>query len=229
MSIKQVSGNFRAWLNKHAIKVTAVVLILIVGSMYAIYRETAQPDQRSVPIFNAYFYDLETGKLFVARMSEPSPIPAPGALPGATPTGVKANVFACHTCEDEKDRFVGFVEMYTPEAKARMAAMSNVTANRPSMTPAMLPPRPIAQPTARATTNPTTSPTTSPMMNPPNASFEEMERGHLVAKPDPQNPDWKNQFVEYMSPEGTKIMESAQKKCGDGIYPKICMPEQDRK
>jgi hypothetical protein len=213
MSIKQAYGKYSAWLNKHAIKVTAVVLVVIATCIYAIYRETSPPDQHAVPIFNAYFYDLDTGKLFIARMSEPSPIPVQGAKPGAAPTGVKANVFACRSCEDEKDRFVGFVEMYTPEAKERMAALTHVTALRPSMTPVVIP-----------TTNPATGPTTNPTTGP---SFEEMERGHLVARPDPKNPDWKNQFVEYMSPEGTKVMESAQKRCGDGINPKICMPEQD--
>ncbi len=36
--------------------------------------------------------------------------------------GVRAYVFACHDCNDANDRFVGWLEMYTPEAKAILAA-----------------------------------------------------------------------------------------------------------
>ncbi len=69
-----------------------------------------------------FFYDLNTGKLFVADALEIAPIEAPSgkpfALPDGTeiPAGVRAFVYACGEC-DPKTRKIGYLEMYTQEAK----------------------------------------------------------------------------------------------------------------
>ena len=60
---------------------------------------------------DAYWYDMDTGKLFGHEAVTP-PIEAPSGG-----EGVRAHVFACNNCDDESDRFIGFLERYTDEGK----------------------------------------------------------------------------------------------------------------
>jgi hypothetical protein len=77
------------------------------------------------PIASNYYYDLNTQQLFVDDAELIPPIhtasgeyvAADGAGSGA---GVKAYVFACGDCSDPTKRFIGYLEMYTPEAQQKM-------------------------------------------------------------------------------------------------------------
>jgi hypothetical protein len=63
----------------------------------------------------AWFYDLNTGQLFVTTRDELSPIGAPsGPRPTGEPAGALARVFSCHEC-NAKNRYIGWLEIYTPQ------------------------------------------------------------------------------------------------------------------
>jgi hypothetical protein len=60
----------------------------------------------------AWFYDLNTGKLFTAGSELAGPIEAPsGPLADGKPAGVKAYVFSYTYNPAESELFVGFLEM----------------------------------------------------------------------------------------------------------------------
>lgn len=72
---------------------------------------------------SVYYYDLNTGDLFVADAGLIPPIDAPsGMLQGTTSTkaGVLAYVFTCGSCSPQ-DRYVAWIEMYTPEAQQALS------------------------------------------------------------------------------------------------------------
>lgn len=69
-------------------------------------------------IVDVYYYDLGTGKLFLAKSNQIPPIESPsGPGPNNIPQGVRAYVFSCGDCGDKTQQFVGWLEMYTPDAK----------------------------------------------------------------------------------------------------------------
>ena len=67
----------------------------------------------------AWFYDLNTGKLFTAKSNLTGPIAAPsGPSPDGSPAGVKAYVFRYVDDPNESQRFIGFLEMPDPNTAA---------------------------------------------------------------------------------------------------------------
>jgi len=65
-----------------------------------------------------WFYDLNTEKLFVADEDEIPPIDAPsGKFPDGQPAGVRAYVLTYFQDPNESERFIGYLEKYTPEGK----------------------------------------------------------------------------------------------------------------
>lgn len=77
---------------------------------------------RVEPWPNAWYYDLNTKKTFVSRITNLPPMPAPsGPTPKGQPAGVWARVYACGSCEREGDRFVAWIEKLTPETKKQLA------------------------------------------------------------------------------------------------------------
>jgi hypothetical protein len=76
-------------------------------------------------ITKAYFYDLQTGMLFVGDNSAIPPIPAPSGKKSSDgqDLGVRAIVFSCGNCKDESSRYIGYVETFTPEARDAIKAM----------------------------------------------------------------------------------------------------------
>jgi hypothetical protein len=147
---------------------------------------------------NGYYYDLNTDQVFVARVRDLPPIAVPGAPTDAKPTGARAFVFACNDCNDPKDRYIGWIEVYTPEAISKLiGAAREPAATQPSSTQPML------------------------ML-----SMSEMEVGHLIGKPDPSDPHWKDKLVGFVSDEGNAILQASQSRCGPGVIPRNCMPPQ---
>ncbi len=103
-------------------KPLAVGLILAcLGGAVGLYFLLSPDDPQPEPAVElVYYYDVNTKALFTASAKEWPPIDGPSGKPGpdGKPAGVRAHVFACGSCADEKNRFVGFLENLTPEAKA---------------------------------------------------------------------------------------------------------------
>lgn len=79
-----------------------------------------------------WFYDLNTKKLFVVDGDSIPPIDAPsGQLADGQPAGVKAYVFSYLKDPKESERFIGYLEKFTPEGKKMISSIrkseSNVT------------------------------------------------------------------------------------------------------
>ena len=181
----------RAWINRHSAAVTAASLACIVGAMVAIVRQTKPPPTEPVRTLG-YFYDLATDEIFVERTSLIPPINVPGANPETQPSGVRAFIFACSDCADPNDRFLAWVETYTPEGKLRQE-----------------------QNQARDSTD-----------NFPPIGPRHGDRGHLVAKPDPDNPNWKTNWIPYYSDEGSQIISRPQDHCTEQLIATICNPPE---
>jgi hypothetical protein len=190
---KIFKSRYRDWVNKNSGLTTIVAIAGLALALIAIAFQLHRP----TPVFkmgNAYFYDMDTDKVFVSSAGDIPPINVPGST-GAKPMGARAMVFACHDCKDEKDRFVGWVEVYTPETKAKLEDVSHQS---------------------RGAASPIT-PQRMMMMG-------GGDGGHLLAKPDPANPQWKNGFVDFTADEGSKVMLDAQQRCGEGTVPQMCQP-----
>ena len=79
---------------------------------------STRPIPKAVMVKPRYFYDVNTSALFTA--SEDAPPIATKSEPLANqPAGVRAYVFSCGECSDEKARFIGFLHTYTPERRQK--------------------------------------------------------------------------------------------------------------
>lgn len=109
----------RKWINNNPrliIGVTAasVFVFLIIAIGYLMPPETINVEEYE----KGWFYDLNTGELFVARAELAGPIEAPsGPLPDGKPAGIKAYVFSYVSEPNESERFIGFLEMPDPETE----------------------------------------------------------------------------------------------------------------
>ncbi|MBA7654868.1 hypothetical protein ES703_62761 [subsurface metagenome] len=109
----------RKWINKNPrliIGITCasmfVLLLIVIGQLAP--EETVKTREYK----KAWFYDLNTGELFVARSDAIPPIEAPsGPLPNGQPAGVRAYVFSFSDEPNEFNRFIGFLEIPDPQAK----------------------------------------------------------------------------------------------------------------
>jgi len=82
---------------------------------------------------NAYYYDLNTGELFVDKAGLIPPIDAPsGPLKGTADTkaGVRAYVFTCGE-DSESDRFIAWIETYTPETQKILIDSNEIKTSHP--------------------------------------------------------------------------------------------------
>lgn len=104
----------RNWLNNNSSVVIIVAIVLLVLSLASIIY-TSQGPSFEPRIIDVYYYDLGSKKLFIDKSDKYPPIAAPSGE-----KGVRAYVFSCGSCADEKQRFIGYLEMYTPKAKERL-------------------------------------------------------------------------------------------------------------
>ncbi len=72
-------------------------------------------------VVDVYFYDLGTDQLFAAPATELPPIDAPSGAGN----GVRVYVYGCGDCSDA-NRFIAYLEKYTPHAKAAQEKLMNV-------------------------------------------------------------------------------------------------------
>ncbi len=108
--------NVRRWLNRYSTVMTIVAIAMMLTALAIIFTTMKPAESPSdVPV---YFYDLNTGKTFVARSDRVPPIEAPSDFEfGGDLSGVRAHVYSCGRCTDDSERFVGWLETYTLEAK----------------------------------------------------------------------------------------------------------------
>jgi hypothetical protein len=110
----------RRWLNRQnprlIVGITAfflfILFMIIIGMLSGPGAPIVQEYEK------AWYYDLNTGKLFVDKSSLVPPIEAPsGPLPDGSPAGVRAHVFTFAAEPNESDRFIGFLETTDPNAE----------------------------------------------------------------------------------------------------------------
>lgn len=121
MNIKQIQASYRAWVNRHSALVTLGAIVALIVATVAIFFQLF-PRQQPIDL-NAFYYDLSNDKLFVTNTHEVPPITVPGQPPDAPQSGALAYVFACRDCADSADRYIGYVELYSPEAKKLLASL----------------------------------------------------------------------------------------------------------
>ncbi len=103
----------REWVNQNSAIVTIGAVLLLLVSLGFIIMRVSGGSQYKARIVDVYYFDIDSGQLFTAKSNEIPPIDSPS---GAN-KGVRAYVFACGDCADESQRFTGWLEMYTPDAK----------------------------------------------------------------------------------------------------------------
>jgi len=108
-----MAGKLRDFLNNNSAVVTILTVALLIVALGAIVLQL-RPGRAGGQVVDVYYYDLDSGQIFTASSREVPPIEtSTGPF-----NGVRAYVFACSDCGDESDRFVGWLEMYSPDAKA---------------------------------------------------------------------------------------------------------------
>ena len=135
--------DIRDWMNNNSAVVTIVAVLLLIVALLMLVNTCRGPSAPPAVTRN-YYYDMNKNELFVGEANQIPPIqtesgpysPAEGAPQMGA--GVKAYVFACGDCSDPSKRFIGYLEMYTPEAKQKMDEFVKQAAQRegvPEMPP----------------------------------------------------------------------------------------------
>jgi len=100
---------------KAAAIVAFFLVLLLLGGVVRIVRRAPKPGFRESK--RVWFYDLNTGELFVASGKQVGPIAAPsGPLPNGEPAGVRAHVYSFLRDPNESERFIAFLEKPDPNA-----------------------------------------------------------------------------------------------------------------
>ncbi|MHC4076509.1 MAG: hypothetical protein ACYSRZ_08890 [Planctomycetota bacterium] len=125
---ERLSVNARRWINAHPGLIVGIaatsVFVLLVTIVWVSWPEKVVEEVVESEL--AWFYDLNTGELFVSRSEQAGPIEAPsGPLPCGRPAGVRAYVFSYIDEPNESERFIGFLERPNPAAKNDESASSD--------------------------------------------------------------------------------------------------------
>lgn len=110
-------GGLRDWVNEHPAGVVAMAAgsaaLLLIVVIAQLVPDRPSPVQA---IDKEWYYDLNTGELFVAGKGLTPPIEAPsGPTPDGTPAGVRAYVLSYVYDPNASERFIGFLETTAPE------------------------------------------------------------------------------------------------------------------
>lgn len=108
----------RRWINRQDPRLIIGITVFTVLMLVGVIGLLSGPEAPEIQDFKkAWYYDLNTGKLFAAKSSLVPPIEAPsGPLPDGGPAGVMAHVFTFAAEPNESDRFIGFLETTDPNA-----------------------------------------------------------------------------------------------------------------
>lgn len=116
--------NVRAFLEENQTIVMIVVIIVIAVSAYTLFRQRSAGTEYQPVVVDQWFFDLNTGELFIARSDQLPPI---DVLTGPEP-GVRARVFSCGTCDDPNTHFIGWLEKY-PDTEPASNHAAGATGN----------------------------------------------------------------------------------------------------
>ena len=101
--------------------VTVFSVLLLALVLLLVGREP--PGRRYKAGKQAWFYDLNTGELFVDSSKQTGPIEAPsGPLFDGEPAGLKAHVYSYVLDPNASEHFVGFLERPDPQAEVKQLA-----------------------------------------------------------------------------------------------------------
>lgn len=106
-------------LRENSLAMAGVALITLGAAGGLLYVQLAPAAPVRVPT-ERYFYD-EASKALIERDGVLAPFKV-NESDGAA-NGVGVHVMSCGSCADESDRFIAYLEKYTPEAQARLAAL----------------------------------------------------------------------------------------------------------
>ncbi len=102
--------------NQHIVVIVCVVMIAVALGYVYLISDSPRP---SGPVkANAYYYDTVSGEYFVGDSRQYPPITSPDGNPA-----VRAHFFTCTESCDKADRFVGYYEKYTEQAKVQLESM----------------------------------------------------------------------------------------------------------
>lgn len=113
--------DLRDWANRHptAVGVGAIALLVILLGLGVMRMGSSggKPPIRD----GVWFYDVNTGKLFVAGVDQIPPIDTPSGAEA----GVIAHVWSCGSCEDESSLKIAYLEKYTTEEAKEAVVQMN--------------------------------------------------------------------------------------------------------
>lgn len=113
----------REWLNAHPTLIAGVAslsIILVVLVLASARRPVSGPLMRGK---TAWFYDVNTGKLFQGSPRETGPIKSPsGPTPDGAPAGFRAHVYSYVMEPNDSELFTGFLEQPDPESEVECSA-----------------------------------------------------------------------------------------------------------
>lgn len=109
---------WREKVNRYGLVVlAALTLLLLVSALSMSFYFSNYSGSK--PSADVWYYDTATGATFRASGLQTPPIVGPSGKRDneGEGTGVRAYLMTCGSCENEKERFVGYIERYTAEAK----------------------------------------------------------------------------------------------------------------
>lgn len=113
-------AEFRVLISTHPVLKISISVLCAILIILTIRLSLFSSDQEIITNpDNAWFYDINTGKLFTAEKTKFPPIEAPsGPMPNGQPAGVMANVLTYDpTGKDNSQQFIGYLEKLTEEGK----------------------------------------------------------------------------------------------------------------
>lgn len=113
--------DFREKLNEHPILVSAILVALLAIVALLVYFTRPRVRGAGGDGETLWYFDLDQQQLFVHADTLES-VKRESDFEGA-PAGVRAYVFACGSCAEEKSRFVGYYERFTPAVLDRLKAV----------------------------------------------------------------------------------------------------------
>lgn len=108
--------DIREWMNENSALVTVAAVALLVVSLAIVVMQGGGGPQASG---DAYYYDTVTEEVFEGEASGTPPIESPDGN-----EAVRAHFYTCGECSEE-ERFLGYYERYTEEAKEVLERSKN--------------------------------------------------------------------------------------------------------